>query len=415
MNELTSTPSVRVMPAFAGAPASAPDVNRTLVDHGAGALDGASVVVVADFGFQADSDGTAFTVYDAVVSMLAPEGEFFRGLAQYGVHTVTDEGWAWLTPNDAHAVPEPSYDDLVALVAPYVGTGRLVLLVTRMQPRWEGFAWGQQYAAFHTTTREGFPFAVIVVPPGPSTDSISDTGNGGRPPGWTSLQATTVLLSHELVESLLDTAADGSGWSAPDGESDDYAPCVWVPQTLPSSRYADRFSYWVQGYWRNDTGACWAPQSVVADSGGDVKLLLWSVFQLQTAREIRAIAVKYEVCPPLAMLAGVLQESFLNPGAVGDAGVSFGCFQLDQDAHPNTAFVAVNAWYDYGFPEMASRWRTAWQNVGGDTRWNNDPSVAGRGLMLEEFVPMAQGSIAWSPGLGQERYLQAIDVLERIS
>jgi hypothetical protein len=83
-------------------------------------------------------------------------------------------------------------------------------------------------------------------------------------------------------------------------------------------------------------------------------------------------------------------------------------------AHPGTAFLATNPWYDYGYPEVRARWESSYASLGGDTAWAAI-SVSSRGDFLAQFAPAAQGSIAWPVGLGQTRYIQAIDVLEAVS
>ena len=138
----------------------------------------------------------------------------------------------------------------------------------------------------------------------------------------------------------------------------------------------------------------------------------WTAIQLQTAREIVAIDHKYGDVPPLLHLAVCIQESSLIPNAVGDNGQSYGPHQLYQIAHPGTAFLAVNPWYDYGYPEVRNRWQSAYAQIGGDVAWN---IVANRGSLIEQFAPLAQGSVNWTPGLGATRYAEAVEILEIIS
>lgn len=143
--------------------------------------------------------------------------------------------------------------------------------------------------------------------------------------------------------------------------------------------------------------------------------------QLQCAREIRAIAMQFreltEGIPAVVHLSVVAQESAFNPGAynVADPNGSYGPYQLNQSpgAHPGTWFVAVNPWYNYGFPEVYARWRDTWVALGGAAAWSslND---AQRGGFLAVFAPRAQGSIAWTAELGQQRYVEGADILAQI-
>lgn len=139
----------------------------------------------------------------------------------------------------------------------------------------------------------------------------------------------------------------------------------------------------------------------------------WTAAQLQTARNIVAVARAFYArthVPELAHLAATLQESSLIDTAIGDDGRSFGPYQLYQPAHPDTDQLAVSPWANYAFHVMADSWAEAWAQHGGG--WEN---VANRGAILEAFVPAAQGSVIWEPGLGALRYAEALDIYERVS
>lgn len=141
---------------------------------------------------------------------------------------------------------------------------------------------------------------------------------------------------------------------------------------------------------------------------------MWTADQLQVARDLVAIARKYADVPPLLMLAVCIQESSLSAGAVGDVslGGSYGPFQLYTGAHPGAALLGSNPWYDFGYPEVRDRWRQTYASLGGDSAW---AALGGRGTFLEQFAPAAQGSIAWSGGLGAVRYNDALSALEAVS
>lgn len=120
----------------------------------------------------------------------------------------------------------------------------------------------------------------------------------------------------------------------------------------------------------------------------------------------RASSVKI---PPLVHVAVCLQESNLNPALTGDNGQSPGIFQIYQIAHPNTDQLAINPYADYGYYIVRPQWETAWQQLNGDSVW---PLIANRAAFLEQFAPLAQGSIAWPPGTGLERYSEAVALWE---
>lgn len=142
----------------------------------------------------------------------------------------------------------------------------------------------------------------------------------------------------------------------------------------------------------------------------------WTDDQLRVARNVAAIADKYHVVPKIVMLATAIQESQLNEHAVNIAdapqyGGSVGIFQLNQDpaAHPGTALVAQDPWYDYGYPEIRARWENTFHFIGGWTTYNTNPIS-----FLQSFAPQAQGSIGWSYELASVRMADAEDILGRI-
>jgi hypothetical protein len=143
---------------------------------------------------------------------------------------------------------------------------------------------------------------------------------------------------------------------------------------------------------------------------------MFTVEQQRVARNILAIARKfyvYDHVPDLIHLGVTKQESDWNDTIQGDQGQSNGCYQIYTAAHPEiTAGVACDPWYDYGFPTMHDRWAGAWLSYA--MQWPQ-ASVEDRGRMLELFAPAAQGSISWPPGLGQQRYHEAVMMLEILS
>lgn len=138
--------------------------------------------------------------------------------------------------------------------------------------------------------------------------------------------------------------------------------------------------------------------------------------EVRTAANIVAIARKYRPLggpPELVHLAVTLQESGWDEGASGDNGQSNGPYQIYVAAHPAVQReIATSPWYDYGYPEMHGRWKAAWR--GWSELWA-EGEQADRAHILEQFAPEAQGSIAWSPGMGASRYATAVLMLERLS
>jgi hypothetical protein len=140
----------------------------------------------------------------------------------------------------------------------------------------------------------------------------------------------------------------------------------------------------------------------------------WTVDQLRVAKNVVAIMNKYGVIPSVIGLAIGVNESNLDEYAVNiadapDYGGSIGIFQLNQDprAHPNTAFVASNAWYDYGYPEIRTRWESAYRSFGGWRAFLQNPVS-----FLSYAAPQMQGSIEWSEELAATRLEQAYQLLE---
>ena len=143
---------------------------------------------------------------------------------------------------------------------------------------------------------------------------------------------------------------------------------------------------------------------------------LWTDSQLYCAGNILVIARKYySLChiPDLAFLGVTKQESDWNETAAGDSNQSFGPFQIYVAAHPHVGpEISTNPGWDYGFWEMHERWTGAWLPF--SMQWRNG-STEERGIILENFAPAAQGSIAWSSGLGIQRYMESVAMLEQLS
>lgn len=148
-----------------------------------------------------------------------------------------------------------------------------------------------------------------------------------------------------------------------------------------------------------------------------MRTVTFSLAQIQVARNIVSAARQFRAAalwtvPDLIVLAVTKQECNWDDTAVGDSGQSFGPFQLYQAAHPNTDQLAVNPWGNYGMNEIYQRWETTWQSQSGLLVWND---ITARAQFLVDFAPQAQGSIAWTLDMADNRYAEALAMLEIIS
>ena len=144
-----------------------------------------------------------------------------------------------------------------------------------------------------------------------------------------------------------------------------------------------------------------------------------TVAQLVVVKNLLVVARTFRASghcpvPELVHLAVTLQESSWDDQAVNEAdpGGSYGPYQIDQAAHPDTAQLAVSPWANYAFHICAQPWTAAWTQLDGATAWAD---TAQRGAFLEAFAPLAQGSVAWPAGLGDLRYQVALNALELVS
>lgn len=140
--------------------------------------------------------------------------------------------------------------------------------------------------------------------------------------------------------------------------------------------------------------------------------------EITVARDVKAVAEKFAasgLCnvPVLAHLAITRQESGWKSDALNadDPNGSYGPYQINQQAHANTAQLAISPWADFAFYIMAAQWEQEWTPEI-EQLWTNP---ATRGLALEKFAPAAQGSVAWPQGLGDMRYSEALQMLELLS
>ncbi len=142
----------------------------------------------------------------------------------------------------------------------------------------------------------------------------------------------------------------------------------------------------------------------------------WTAQQVQTAKEICAIDARWRAIgvgvPSLLHVAVCMQESSLDPQAIGDNGQSYGIHQIYQVAWPNTWQVALDPYADYAYHIMAKRWHDVFLAMGGDGAWAD---VSGRPAFVQTAAPRMQGSIQWPAGLGALRYGEAVSVLEYAS
>lgn len=147
---------------------------------------------------------------------------------------------------------------------------------------------------------------------------------------------------------------------------------------------------------------------------------MFTLDQIRVAGNVVNIARKYRSAglwhiPDLAVLAVTKQESDWNDTIEGDVNIggSYGPFQIYQVAHPNTAFIAVNPWCDYGVFIMYQQWESTFQANGGTIAWNSD--LIQRAVFLFNWAPQAQGSVPWTASEAHNNYEDALTMLELIS
>lgn len=108
--------------------------------------------------------------------------------------------------------------------------------------------------------------------------------------------------------------------------------------------------------------------------------------------------------PPHGLLAIGLQESSLDPNAVGDNGQSYGVFQIYLPAHGG----APETWsgldgLERSMQEMRTRWVSTFAAAGGWAAFVHDPQ-----MFLLRWAPAAQGSVPWTSAIAAQRLGQAL-------
>lgn len=112
--------------------------------------------------------------------------------------------------------------------------------------------------------------------------------------------------------------------------------------------------------------------------------------------------------PPICLLALGLQESNLNPQAVGDVGIggSYGVYQIYVSAHggPPERWTGL-AGLDTSMVEMQERWSRTFAQHGG---W--DAVTADLVAFQQAWSPDAQGSIPWTESMARKQVSKAVAV-----
>lgn len=108
-----------------------------------------------------------------------------------------------------------------------------------------GFKYGVDFCAYHTVTPTG---AICGVKPFPTAQGRSLWGQ------LSPIDALWMTAALELAKAVTD-AIPGQGEDGPQGEIDDFAPCLWNPVPIA----VDGYAYKVQAYWSEADQRCWTP------------------------------------------------------------------------------------------------------------------------------------------------------------
>ena len=247
-------------------PAPAPVVFH----RGASQLTNPRLVLIFDAALLNDSAGAPgagylpWHLYHCLSALVS--GPFAAGLQQYGAGpgayagyaalrfptgTVTTDALAgWLT----QAVLRQAQDERSGQIG---SSGDQTLYMLFPGPNTvlgePGFQYGVDFCAYHTVLPPAggvggrvsgvIPYAVMPFP-----TASGCTLFGALP----TLDALTMTASHELAEAMTDTVP-GQGETGPQGEIDDFAPCLWSPVPIT----VDDFSYRIQAYWSEADQRCW--------------------------------------------------------------------------------------------------------------------------------------------------------------
>jgi hypothetical protein len=262
-----SSPAIAALPVCGsvhqGAPASSAPVAdaparasaAARVQHaGASQLNSPNIVLLFDAQYPNAELFYPWHLYHCLAGLVG--GAFAAGLQQYGAGpgryagfsepafpagpVSTDQLATWL---DAELAAGSQPEQALYMLFPGLGTNL-------GEP---GFQYGVDFCAYHSVTAFGRPYAVMPYPidqPG----HRSPPGTCGQALGLSDLDCLTMTASHELAEAMTD-AVPGEGEDGPEGEIDDFAPCLWNPVTISF----DGWSYRIQAYWDKAAGACWTP------------------------------------------------------------------------------------------------------------------------------------------------------------
>ena len=178
-------------------------------------------------------------------------GAFAEGLVQYGAGPGHYAGFAEPAfPSGAVTTDQLAgwLDRALVRVNPLTQALYMLFPGPATQLGESGFQYGADFCAYHSVTPGGIPYAVMPFP----VEGVR--GTCGQTLGLSALDILTLLSSHELAEAMTDTVP-GQGEDGPEGEIDDFAPCLWNPVAISF----DGWRYTIQAYWDEAAGACWSP------------------------------------------------------------------------------------------------------------------------------------------------------------
>lgn len=228
------------------------------------------LVLVFDHALTGRPDFLEWHLYNCLTWLVS--GPFAQGLRQYGAGPGAYAGFYelampqgqvstaqladWLDTQISQASLPPSSREGGQ------GVGQPLYLLfpgPAMQLGDPGFQYGVDFCAYHTVTRAG---AVYGVMPYPTAQGCSLWGS------LSPIDALCMTASHELAEAMTD-AVPGQGETGPEGEIDDFAPCLWNPVSvmvpLMVSQSNHGFTYQVQAYWSEADQRCWRPSAAAGN------------------------------------------------------------------------------------------------------------------------------------------------------
>lgn len=259
-------PAIGALPTCAAPPNAKRAMAQRVYRAGSSQLTSPNLFLILDAEIPNAPDYLPWHLYHCLSNLVS--GAFAGGLRQYGAGPGRYAGY-FSTALPTGAV---TTDQLADWLRSFLGTSTPDQALYLLFPGPKtvlgepGFQYGVDFCAYHT------------ILPGSGQTGSGQTGNGqtgsegnGQPlpygvmPYPTSggctlsgalsdLDALCMTASHELAEAMTDTVP-GDGETGPEGEIDDFSPCLWSPVAVSF----DGYRYQIQAYWSNAANACYQP------------------------------------------------------------------------------------------------------------------------------------------------------------